>query len=348
MKPIPDSPPISDLNYIIQNQSVPWHNFKKSKILIYGGTGFIGSWLTSALTHANVELSLDIEVTIVTRNEQAARTRCQPVGLYGIKFIEHDFAKKELYDALQADFIFHAATSTRASTGSTDPANLFDASVNAALHAIQCKSPKFEIPMVIHLSSGAVYGRQSMENSHRSEDDNVGRELDDYGQVKVSIDRILHEAYSEGRVNFQSPRLFSFTGPLLQLDAHFAVGNFLLDGVLGRPVSVNGNPNTLRSYMHPSDLISSLLVIATENQYLNLNVGSEESISMTNLAQLISQLTTNQGVIYNNPSATPSNYVPATTRLKSLTPGHTFLSLEESLSRWIDWINPQDLLTREV
>ena len=100
--------------------------------------------------------------------------------------------------------------------------------------------------------------------------------------------------------------------------------------------------------MHPSDLISSLLVIATKNRYMNLNVGSEESISMTNLANLISRLTSNQGVVFNNPNTAPSNYVPATTRLKTLLPGHSFLSLEESLSSWIDWINPRDLPAKEA
>ena len=344
----PNKPPIPDLDRIIESQLVPWQTFEKSKVLVYGGTGFIGSWLTSALKYANTQLDLGIEVTTVTRNERAARARYQPAYLEGIRFVEHDFSKKQLKDSFQADFIFHAATPTRTSTGSNNPANLLDASVNAALHAIQCKSPKFETPMVVHLNSGAVYGRQSMENTHRSEDDSVAIELDNYGEAKLAIDRILLNAHSEGRVNIQSPRLFAFAGPLLQLDAHFAVGNFLLDGLLGRPISVNGNPNTLRSYMHPSDLISSLLVIATQNKYMNLNVGSEESISMTNLAHLISQLTSNQGVIFNNPNTAPSNYVPATTRFKSLLPGHPFLSLEQSLSSWIDWINPRDLPTKEA
>ena len=339
-------PPIPDLDRIIENQLVPLRTFEKSKVLIYGGTGFIGTWLISALKHANAHLDLGIKVTTVTRNERAARAKYPPGNSEEISLIEHDFSKKQLEDFFQADLIFHAGTQTRTSTGS-NPTDLLNASVNAALHATKCKSPKFETPMVVHLSSGAIYGRQKMENTHRSEDDNLGSELDTYGESKLAVDRILYEAYSEGRIKFQSPRLFAFTGPLLQLDAHFAVGNFLLDGLLGRPISVNGNANTLRSYMHPSDLISSLFVIATKNQYMNLNIGSEESISMTNLAHLISQMTTNQGVIFNNPSANPSNYVPATTRLKSLLPGYSFLSLEESLSSWIDWINPRDLPTKE-
>jgi dTDP-glucose 4,6-dehydratase len=327
---------------------VPWRKFENSKILIYGGTGFIGSWLTNALKHANSELELNIEVFIVTRDARAARVKFGSMDSGGNKFIEHDFAFGPLNDFFQADYIFHGATPTRVSTGSNNTVNLLNSSVNAANHAIQCRSSRFEVPMAVHLSSGAIYGRQSMENSHRSEDDKVANELDGYGLAKLAIDRVFQDALSDGTIKFQSPRLFAFAGPLLQLDAHFAVGNFVLDGIQGKPISVNGNPETLRSYMYPSDLIIALLAIATHDEYLNVNIGSEEIISMANLASLISKLTTEREVLFRNPNLNPSNYVPSTSRLKSILPGHKFITLEDSLRRWIEWISRQDLPAKEA
>jgi len=338
----------SDLNLIVHNQYMPWHKFENSRILIYGGTGFIGSWLTTALNHANSELGLNIEVLIVTRDAHAAQVKFGSTDSGGIKFIEHDFAFGPLDDFFEADYIFHGATPTRVSTGSNNPVNLLNASINAAKHAIQCESFRFEVPMAVHLSSGAIYGQQSMENSHRSEDDEAANELDAYGQAKLATDRVFQDALSDGKIRFQSPRLFAFAGPLLQLDAHFAVGNFVLDGVQGKPILVKGNPNTLRSYMYPSDLIIALLVIATHDEYLNVNIGSEESISMSNLAYLISRLTTQKEVLFTNPNLNPSNYVPSTSRLKSILPGYEFLALEDSLRRWIEWISHQDLQAKEA
>ena len=339
---------ISDLNLIVQNQYVPWRQFENSKILIYGGTGFIGSWLTTALSHANAELESNFQVSIVTRDARAAQAKFESVGPKSIQFIEHDFAYRPLDDFFHADYIFHGATPTRALTGSNNHAKLLIASVNAANHAIRCKSSKFEVPMAVHLSSGAVFGRQSMENSHRSEDDMAGIELDAYGQAKLATDRVFQDAFSDGKINYQSPRLFAFAGPLLQLDAHFAVGNFLLNGLQGKPISVNGNPNTLRSYMYPSDLIVSLLAIASHDQYLNVNIGSDESISMKDLAYLISGLTTNKGVLFTNLNLGPSNYVPSIARLKTVLPDYDFLTLETSLRRWIDWISPRGWPTKEA
>ena len=337
-----NKPPISDLNLLVRNKYVPWHKFEKSRILIYGGTGFIGSWLTTAMSHANFQLDLEIEVVIVTRDARAAQAKFKPQDLKNIKFVEHDFALHNLQYFFQADYIFHAATPTRAFTGSKRSVNLLNTSINAANHAISCKSTKFDTPRVIHLSSGAIYGSQSMDNSHRSEEDKTSSELDAYGQAKLVTDEILQSAFKEGKIRYQSPRLFAFAGPLLQLDAHFAVGNFLLDGLRGRPISVNGSPNTLRSYMYPSDLITALLVLATTENYININIGSEESISMTDLAYLVSGLTSNTGAIFKNPNIAPSNYVPDVTRLKSLLPDYPFLTLEESLRKWIEWIIHQD------
>ena len=315
--------------------------YQETKILIYGGTGFIGSWLTSGLLHSSAVLDLNLKITVVTRDEKAARIKLADVLGENLSFVQHDFAFSPLTDFFEADYIFQGATPTRVSTGSDIPANLLNASINAANHAIQCKSSRFEVPRAVHLSSGAIYGPQSMENPHRSEDDEVANELDAYGQAKAATDRVFQDALIDGKIRFQSPRLFAFAGPLLQLDAHFAVGNFVLDGVLGKPISVKGNPNTLRSYMYPSDLISALLVIATHQEYLDLNIGSEEAISMSDLALLVSNLTSQKGVIYTNPSLTPSNYVPSISRLKSILPNYTFLTLDESLRRWIDWINIQ-------
>ena len=348
MKAKTDSPPLADLDLISRSCSIPWENFSNTKVLIYGGTGFIGSWLTTALNHANSELQLNLEVSIVTRDVRAAQAKFGTKDSANIKYIEHDFAFRPLDTSFQADYIFHAATPTRALTGSNNPVNLLNTSVNAANHAIECKSSRFEVPMIVHLSSGAIYGRQSMENSHRSEDDNTAIELDAYGQAKLATDRVLQDAFSGGKISFQSPRLFAFAGPLLQLDAHFAVGNFLLDGLQGRPISVNGNPNTLRSYMYPSDLIVALLVVASHEQYLNVNIGSEESVSMANLAQLISKLTTEKEVLFTNPNLEPSNYGPSISRLRSILPGYKFSTLEESLRRWIDWFSFQDLPAREA
>lgn len=339
--------PKSDLESIVKLVQTIRDQYQDSKIIIFGGTGFIGSWLTHSLLYCNNQLNLNLDIKVVTRNEQRARDKFPYLERNAVTFLEHDFSKAELTSDARADYVFHGATPTRSQTGSSDDFNLVNGSVNAAIHATRIRSTKFKKPRVIHLSSGAVYGEQPVDMKRRSEDDSAEMGLSSYAIAKVSVERILRTAAKEGKINLQSPRLFAFAGPLLQLDAHYAVGNFLLDGLSNRPIKVKGNPNTVRSYMYPSDLVSALLRISVEEKYQNFNIGSEEIVTMSDLAQQISFMTCNNTVEFTNPEVPTSNYVPSTANLKMLMPNFEPIGIQESLSRWVDWIYATDALTKE-
>lgn len=340
-------PPIEELELLIQNPSIPWEMFAGARILIYGGTGFVGTWLTTTFITANSLLKLDLKVSVVTRDIKRAAEKFGPEHSKHINYIEHDFFRSKLRTDLRADYIYHGATPTRIATGSNNYSEVSDAAVNAAIHASNCRGFSLPETRVIHLSSGAIYGPQDMNLSHRSETDPAGSNLDTYGKTKKNVDTLLRAAYDQGKIRLQSPRLFAFAGPLLQLNAHFAIGNFLLDGLLGNPIKVSGNPNTTRSYMYPSDLILSILLIGTIDKFLKINIGSDIPISMTSLSNLVQEKTGSPQIIFTNPDSQPSNYVPSIIQLRELIPNFKPIEIEESLDKWISWIKINDVLAKE-
>ena len=338
--------PHGDLEFIASQLSELRDEYENSEILIYGGTGFIGSWLTEGLIYSDRILGLNLKITLVTRNQSVAKKKFGSIGTEIVRYVEHDFAKSELRIKCNADYVFHGATPTRSATGSDNQVHTITSSVNAAKHATEVLSRKFSLPRVVHLSSGVIYGNQPIDMKFRSESDLPGQGVGSYSEAKELIDQILRSAFEAGRISFQSPRLFAFAGPLLQLDAHFAAGNFLLDGLANRPIRVKGNPDTVRSYMYPSDLVSALLAIATQEKYQNFNVGSEESISMSQLAGLISNLTSSVEIDFTNPDAPISNYVPSISNLKEILPQFQPIGIHESLCKWIEWIKATNQLTK--
>ncbi|CAN2170338.1 WcaG Nucleoside-diphosphate-sugar epimerases [Candidatus Nanopelagicaceae bacterium] len=308
------------------------------KILIYGGTGFIGTWLTSALAEANLVSNLGMELTVITRDIKAAASHFRNSHAVQISFLEHDFGSGPLKRKLSADYIFHGATPSRVLTGSSDLKGVIVGSVNAALHAVSCRSSFRPIPSVIHLSSGIIYGPQEMGMGFREENDFAKSSTNEYAEAKLQVEKILQNAYESGQIKYQSPRLFAFTGPLLQLDAHFAIGNFLRDGLTGQAISINGNPGTIRSYMYPADLVVSLLAVATQDKYQNINIGSDVPISMLELATLISKMTENTRIKLPTSYPEPTNYVPSVKNLRAIIPDYQFTPLEDALQKWINWI----------
>ena len=149
---------------------------------------------------------------------------------------------------------------------------------------------------------------------------------------------IFSEAAVAGLINCISPRLYAFAGPGIVLDEHFAVGNFLRDGTEGKQIAINGNPSTMRSYMYPTDLTIWILTALLKPKYLNVNIGSEIPISMLDLANLISDMTSKKGVKILGDDKVDSNYVPSTLCFIQNYLVSEQIDLSNGLERWIEWL----------
>ena len=87
--------------------------------------------------------------------------------------------------------------------------------------------------------------------------------------------------------SFVIARCFSFFGPFLPLDIHYAIGNFVNDAITKDVITVKGGGQELRSYLYIADAwvwLLKLLIHADKDIY---NVGSSKPVSIGELANIV-------------------------------------------------------------
>jgi dTDP-glucose 4,6-dehydratase len=196
------------------------------------------------------------------------------------------------------------------------------------------------VPRVIHLSSGAVYERQDDLSLGLLE---VQVPYDDslppsYRNAKLLIENMISNAHQLGVIQAANPRLFAFSGPGLPIDAHFAVGNFMRDALLKESITIKGSPQTRRSYMYPTDLVTWLLTVLCSPTELPINVGNNSSVSLEELASVISRLSNGSGIISNNLKSSPDSYFPSTLNTEKIYGVQIKVDLEAGLRKWFKYL----------
>lgn len=320
--------------------------FDDSRITILGGTGFVGQWLVQAINQFSLNFELSPQITVITRNARNAHELfIEKLGIK-IKISEFDFAIGTT-ELEKSDFFINGATPSAAKTGIHNSEAVFASSVNAS-HSIICSAKKHQnIPRVVNLSSGIVYGSQPLSETNQPERpiSIESTSQSGYLNAKIVSELVFSEASDIGLVDSISPRLFAFAGPGIALDEHFAVGNFLRDGLQGKEIIIKGNPATVRSYMYPTDLATWVLNALINPKNNDFNIGSEFPIRIYDLAHQISELTSRKGVRILGEDQIASNYVPSTSGFRKQFGVTEQVTLSDGLERWIQWNLQEGLFT---
>jgi dTDP-glucose 4,6-dehydratase len=317
-----------------------WDLLRGQRVFITGGTGFVGCWLLEALLWAEQELSLGVELTVLTRNASAFRTKAPHLcGHAAVTLVEGQVSD---LSALHGpyDSIVHAATDVVHPDQSA--AEVYQQIVEGAKQTLalaeRCGARRYLLT-----SSGAVYGRQDPLVSHRPDDDpGQPGEDDAYGRGKRAAEACMFEHAARHGLTVTSARIFALLGPYLPLDAQFAVGNFIADALAGCPIAVRGDGTACRSYLYCADLAVWLLTILARGAGgQSYNVGSEHAVSIGELAGHVAAQMPGAIPVHiaqrAKPDSLPQRYVPDTGKARTALGLAEFTDLQTALEKTIAW-----------
>lgn len=164
---------------------------------------------------------------------------------------------------------------------------------------------------VFHASSGAAYGIEALNISNIEQSSNkISTLKDSFIKSRLAVEDSLSIVAKKISNQITVGRLFSFVGPNILNKRQYAVSDFIHSAIEHGEIIVNGNPNTVRSYLHESDLsewiVKSLFVNYPSSP---ISIGSSISVRISELAEFIASATGAQ-VTYLNPNAPGDAYVP--------------------------------------
>ena len=315
-----------------------------SRIFITGGTGFFGKWLLSACLWANVNLDAGIRLTVLSRNPQDFLQQYPEFDTKEIAFCQGDIRDFVLPEE-KYDYIVHGATDASARLNAENPLLMFDTVVQGTRRVLDF-AVRSRARRMLLISSGAVYGRQPEWLTHVPETypggPDLGEPQSSYAEAKRAAELLAAIYMTQHGLPVLTARCFAFVGPYLNLDIHFAIGNFIRNGLNAEPIIVKGDGSTVRSYMYAADLVVWLLTILVNGKAGRAyNVGSNEGISIADLATMVSRTFAEKpavNILGKRLSGTRvDRYVPDVSRARRELGLNVNSSLDESIRRTIDW-----------
>ncbi len=263
-----------------------------STLLVIGGTGFFGKSILDCFKRGGLEKWGIESILAMSRNSESLRKEAPQLISSKVELYSADITTTATLP--RADIVIHAAASTDAAKYLSRPLEE-QQNIQAGTYNY-CKLAKtfHAQSKILYVSSGAVYGKQPEGMMHIPEEyaasdlSELPEGKRDYAIAKREAENAIKSLGQQG-LSVSIARCFAFVGAWLPRNQHFAIGNFIEDGLHGRPITVKARNPVYRSYMHADDLVEWMMTIAlhASTDCPVYNVGSDQAVHMGDLAKLV-------------------------------------------------------------
>jgi nucleoside-diphosphate-sugar epimerase len=310
---------------------------------ITGGSGLFGRWILSFFRWSIKKELASPQVTILSRTSV-------PSQLSDWQFIQGDITDFQ-WGNLKVDYTMHlAAPSAQATFLGMNEIEKFNTLSSGISRLLQFAHER-TIKRVLISSSGAIYGGFGPERAlaiaeNESNAPLFATQMQALGLGKRVVEFFTKEFCDAGYIDASVARCFSFIGPGLPTNLHYAAGNFVDAALNGKDIVIKGDGKPIRSFMYLGDMVLWFLTILLAGRSgQDYNVGSREQVNIYQLASMVRNkcdLNLNITVVggENKTAGNPINYfyVPDTSKAELDLKLECKTGLDKALDLYIDYV----------
>ncbi len=315
------------------------------KALITGGAGFIGSHLSEFLLEQDHQVFVIDDLSTGTI-ENILHLKGNPNFHYTIDTIMNVPVTAELVD--RCDVVFHLAAAVGVKLIVESPVRTIETNIKGTEIILELANKKKK--KVVITSTSEVYGKGKNIPFSETEDLVMGPTHKGRWSYACSkaIDEFLSLAYwHEKRLPVIVVRLFNTVGPRQVGRYGMVLPTFVKQALSGKTITVFGDGSQSRCFAHISDVVGALTRLSEKEEALGkvFNIGSDEEITILELAKKVKSMTSSKSEIvfvpydeaYEEGFEDMPRRVPDLSRIQSLIGYQPSKNLEQIVQSVIDY-----------
>lgn len=256
----------------------------KKRVLVTGGSGFIGSHLCTRLIENDCDV-LCLDNLYSGEKDNIAHLMASPY----FEFVRHDVTFP-FY--AEIDEIYNLACPASPIHYQRDPVQTTKTSVHGAINMLGLA--KRTGARILQASTSEVYGDPEVHPQREDYWGNVNpigiRSC--YDEGKRCAETLFMDYYRQHGVQTKIVRIFNTYGPKMHPNDGRVVSNFIVQALKGNDITIYGDGSQTRSFCYVDDLVNGLIaMMATEGPVTGpINLGNPAELSVGELASSIIKL----------------------------------------------------------
>jgi UDP-glucuronate decarboxylase len=305
----------------------------RKRILVTGGSGFLGSHLCDRLINEGNNV-ICVDNFYTGSKDNISGLLSNP----NFELIRHDVTFP-LY--VEVDEIYNLACPASPVHYQYDPVQTTKTSVHGAINMLGLA--KRTRAKIFQASTSEVYGDPSIHPQPEAYNGNVNPigPRSCYDEGKRCAETLFFDYKRQHNLNIRVVRIFNTYGPRMHPNDGRVVSNFITQALRGDPITIYGDGQQTRSFCYVDDLIEGFISMMNANDDVSgpINMGNPQESSIKELAERIIKLTASKSELIKKdlPQDDPLQRQPDITLAKRHLGWQPAIDLETGLTKTIDY-----------